>query len=90
VSDSEANLWTQILDRLAPDVAPEDFRRWFSATSYASDAGDLITVWVSTESVRRHISTHYLASIERILTSLRPHTSIRFVVAGLSEDDADE
>ncbi len=87
MSQSDHNLWVQILDRLVRDVEPEEFRRWLSPTTYASDAGDLITVWVPTESTRRHLMTHYLPAIERTLTSLRPHTSIRFVVAGVAEDE---
>lgn len=90
MSDARSNLWAQILETLGREVEPEEFRRWFSTTSYASDSGDLISVWVSTESVRRHLTAHYLASIERILNSLRPHTSIRFIVAGISEEDDDE
>lgn len=84
---SDQNLWAQVLKRLSQEVEPEEFRRWFSTTSYASDSGDQITVWVSTESVRRHLATHYLSDIERTLDSLRPHTAIRFVVAGLGDDE---
>jgi chromosomal replication initiation ATPase DnaA len=90
VSESDPNLWVQILSRLGHEVEPEEFRRWFSPTSYASDAGDLISVWVPTETVRRHLLTHYLPTIERAVVSLRPHTSIRFVVAGISEDEDEE
>lgn len=88
--DNDTNLWNQILERMRRDVEPEEFRRWFSPTSYASDSGDLITVWVPTEATRRHISTHYAGRIERTLKSLRPHSSIRFVVTGVSDDEDDE
>ena len=67
----------------------EDFRRWFGGTAYASDSGAQITVWVPTEAVRRHISTHYLDRIERLLASIgRSDTNVRLVVAG-SDDDED-
>lgn len=87
---SDTNLWNQILDRLRTEMEPEEYRRWFSPTSYASDSGDLITVWVPTEATRRHISTHYSGSIDRALRSLRPHSAIRFLVTGTGEDDDDE
>ena len=67
MSSPDANLWNQILDRLREEVEPEEYRRWFSPTTYASDSGDLITVWVPTEATRRYISTHYTAHIERTL-----------------------
>jgi chromosomal replication initiation ATPase DnaA len=86
---SDTNLWNQILDRLRTEMEPEEYRRWFSPTSYASDSGDLITIWVPTEATRRHISTHYSGAIDRALRALRPHSSIRFVVTGTGEDDDD-
>ena len=48
---SDANIWLQILDRLRVELDSEEFRRWLSLTSYASDSGDQITVWVDRKSV---------------------------------------
>ena len=90
MSSPDANLWNQILDRLREEVEPEEYRRWFSPTTYASDSGDLITVWVPTEATRRYISTHYTAHIERTLRVLRPHSAIRFVVTGVSDDEDED
>ncbi len=90
MSDSDQNLWVQILNRLSREIEAEEFRRWFSPTSYASDSGDLITIWVPSESIRRHLTTHYLAAIERTLSSLRAHTAIRFLVAGITEDEDED
>lgn len=86
-----ANIWEKILRRLRRGMQEEDFRRWFGATAYASDSGDQITVWVPSESIRRHLSVHYEDSISRILAALdRPNTDIRFVVAGLGDEDEDD
>lgn len=86
-----ANIWEKVLRRLRHDVQEEDFRRWFGATAYASDSGDQITVWVPSESIRRHLSVHYEEALARILATLdRPDTDIRFVVAGLGDEDEDE
>jgi chromosomal replication initiation ATPase DnaA len=70
----------------------EDFRRWFGATAYASDSGDQITVWVPTESVRRHIIAHFQDRVDRALAAIdRAGTQTRFVVSGMGdEDDHDE
>ncbi len=87
------NVWALVLARLETEMDAEDFRRWFGATAYASDSGDHITVWVPSESIRRHISSHFHDSIERALTACdRPDAHVRFVVAGFGdeEDDADE
>jgi chromosomal replication initiation ATPase DnaA len=81
-------IWDEILARLRSELADDDYRRWFSATAYASDSGDQITVWVPTEAVRRHISTHYRDRIESILYAMgRPYTYLRLVVGGDDEDE---
>ena len=84
-------IWDQVLDALRLRMPAEDFRRWFGDTAYASDSGDQITVWVPTESIRRHISLHYEDAIDRALTALdRPNTHVRLVVGGTEEDDEEE
>ncbi len=65
---SEANIWATILDRLRGDIDPEEFRRWFSNSSYASDSGDQISVWVSSAAEGRHILQNYADRIQRELT----------------------
>lgn len=83
-------IWDEILRAIRGGIPPEDFRRWFSETAYASDSGDQVTVWVPTESIRRHIASNYLENIDRALDSLdRAGTQIRFVVTGV-EDEEDE
>jgi chromosomal replication initiation ATPase DnaA len=85
------NAWDQILERMRKLMPEEDFRRWFGGTTYASDSGHQLTVWVPTESIRRHIVTHYENAIERELAdSGRAHTHLRLVVSGMGEDDEDE
>jgi len=81
-------IWDELLEQLRAGLADEDFRRWFGGTAYASDSGDQITVWVPSEAVRRHISTHYLDAIERLLASMgRSETIVRLVVGGGEEDE---
>ena len=82
------NIWEQILEGLRTGLPDEDFRRWFGATSYASDSGDQLTVWVPTESIRRHISLHYENAIDRELAALgRSSTHVRLVVSGVEDED---
>ena len=82
------NIWEQILEGLRTGIPDEDFRRWFGASSYASDSGDQLTVWVPTESIRRHISAHYENAIDRELAALgRAGTHVRLVVSGVEDED---
>jgi chromosomal replication initiation ATPase DnaA len=86
-----ANLWDEVLEQLRGEVAGEDYRRWFSATSYASDAGDLLSVWVPSQGVGRLLETQYTDAIRRALEALgRAGTSVRFVVAGYDDEDEDD
>jgi chromosomal replication initiation ATPase DnaA len=85
---TDMTIWDEILAQLRPELADDDYRRWFGATAYASDSGDQITVWVPTEAVRRHISTHYRDRIESLLYRIgRPNTHLRLVVGGGAEDE---
>jgi chromosomal replication initiation ATPase DnaA len=84
----DPNVWDRVLATIRAEVSAEDFYRWFGATSYASDSGDLITVWVPSESIRRHIMAHYLDSIFRALDAMgRPDANVRLVVAGFGDDE---
>src|SRR5687767_7371268 len=88
---SDLNPWERLLLQVRTEVDAEDFRRWFASTSYASDSGDQITVWIGSESHRRHIETHYRDELDRALEAIaRPDTQIRFVVAGFGDEDEDE
>jgi len=81
-------IWDEILTVLRKDVPPEDFRRSFSETAYASDSGDQITVWVPTESMRRHLTGRYSEAINRALIQInRRGTYVRFVVTGVEEEE---
>ena len=82
------NVWQTVLDQLRASLEPEDFRRWFAETAYASDSGDQITVWVHSESVKRHIVLHYQSLIDRALGAInRADAEVRFVVAGYGDED---
>jgi chromosomal replication initiation ATPase DnaA len=85
------NPWEAILELLRPEMPEEDFRRWFGATAYASDSGDQITVWVPTESIRRHMQVHFQDAINRALVAIdRRDAHVRLVVSGTDEDDEDD
>ena len=84
-------IWDQVLSVVRRGVPPEDFRRWFNETAYASDSGDQITVWVPSEAIRRHIALRYLDDISAALVELeRPGTLVRFVVTGVDDEDDDD
>ena len=84
-----SNPWTAILDVLRPTCSEEDFRRWFGATSYASDSGDQMTVWVPSEGIRRHIErTTRIGSAKRDDAIGRGDT--RACASSSAVDDEDE
>ena len=84
-------VWDDVLARLRVAVDAEDFRRWFGSTAYASDSGDQITVWVASEAIRRHLTSHYEQEIMAALAGVgRPDTDVRFLVAGFGDEDEDE
>ena len=86
----DRNIWIRVLEIIRPELDSEEFRRWFSASSYASDSGDQITVWVPAASDGRHISQNYNDRIQRALVSLgRTDTQLRFLATG-DTDDEDE
>jgi hypothetical protein len=71
-------------------VPEEEFRRWFGATSYASDSGDQITVWVPTEGIRRTMRQFHDV-IDRALAAIdREDTQVRFVVSGTGDEDQED
>ena len=85
------NAWDQILRSLRATMPEEDYRRWFAATAYASDSGGQITVWVPTESIRRHIDVHYEDDIHRALAAAGRHgTHVRLVVGGIGDDEEED
>ncbi len=89
--DDEKNLWQRVLDGVRAELEPEEFRRWFGETAYASDSGDQVTVWVPSEPVRRFLEVHYLAAIDRALETLgRGDTHVRFLVTGIGEEEEEE
>ena len=85
---SEGNIWANVLDELREQLDADEFRRWFSASSYASDSGDQISVWVPSAADVRHLSQNYTDRIERTLASLgRYDTAVRFIATGYTGDD---
>src|SRR5437868_2473020 len=85
---SDANIWAQLLERIKNDIDPEEFRRWFSTSSYASDSGDVITVWVPSAADGRQITQNHLERLRRELARLgRSDTLIRFIATGYDDED---
>ena len=86
-----ATIWDEVLAYMRAGLDPEEFRRWFGATSYASDVGDQITVWVPSEAIRRHLANTFDNDIRQALKATgRGGTLVRFVVAGYDEDEDEE
>ena len=84
-------IWKQILNRIRSTMPEEDFRRWFGSTSYASDSGDQINVWVPSEAIRRQIVNNYEDDVQQAVLALgRKHTRVRFIVGGTDEDADDD
>ena len=84
----DLNAWDQVLVRLRAELDGEEFRRWFSGTSYASDSGDYITVWVLTEPIRRQLAASYQDVVTRALRAIgRADAQVRFVVPGIVDDE---
>jgi len=91
VDISDRKLWDQVLERLQPTLMPEELRRWFGESIQAGDSGDQVTVWVPSETVRRHILTHYLDVIDSALADLgRRNVDVRFVATGVGEDEEED
>jgi chromosomal replication initiation ATPase DnaA len=87
----EATIWDEVLTYMRTVLDSEDFRRWFGETSYASDVGDQITVWVPSEAVRRHLTNHFDRDIAHALQDAgRGDTQVRFMVAGYDDEDDEE
>jgi chromosomal replication initiation ATPase DnaA len=88
---SHATAWDEVLTHMRVGLDAEEFRRWFGDTSYASDVGDQITVWVPSEAIRRHLTTHFDNEIHQALAAMgRAGTLVRFVVAGYEDDEEEE
>lgn len=89
---SDGTIWTNVLELLRDQLDAEEYRRWFSASSYASDSGDQITVWVPSAADARHLSQNYMDRIERALSSMgRTDTHVRFLATGYTgEEEFDE
>ena len=91
MTTSSRNPWDAILKLVRKRMDGEDFRRWFGVTVYASDSGDQISVWVPTEAMRRHITSHFQHHIDAALVRLdRSGTHVRFIVTGISDDEEEE
>ena len=83
--------WGEILAKLRTTIDPDEYRRWFSASSQASDSGDQITIWVPTSTDARHISVSYLDRIYRALEEIdRVNVTVRFVATGYEEDEDED
>lgn len=84
-------VWGQILEKLRAVIDPDEYRRWLSASSQASDSGDQLTIWVQSSTDARHISVNYLDRIYRALEEMgRLNVTVRFVATGYEEDEDEE
>jgi hypothetical protein len=82
------NVWAILLEHLRATIEPDEYRRWFSESTQASDSGDQITIWVPSIAESRHISLHYIDRIYRELDRLERYgVNVRFVATGYEEED---
>lgn len=89
MSESEY-IWPRVLERLRPSIDTDEYRRWFSNSSQASDSGDQITIWVPAIADVRHITLHYIDRIYRELEAMdRRGVTVRFVATGYEDDEAE-
>jgi chromosomal replication initiation ATPase DnaA len=88
---TDGNVWTAILGRLRAELDEEEFRRWFANSSYASDSGDVITVWVASTTDGRQIQQNYTDRLQRALTAIgREDTTVRFLATGYTGEEEDD
>ncbi len=88
---AEGNIWAEVVALIRAEIDPEEYRRWFLPSAYASDSGDQITVWVPAAADGRYISQHYNDRLQRALRSLgRTDTLFRFVAIGYADDEDEE
>lgn len=84
------NAWEQVLEQLRGQLDDDEYRRWFGETAYASDSGDLVTVWVPSQAAARHLGVHYQRLIDTALAEIdRPEVHVRFIATGIGEDEND-
>lgn len=88
---NDVDVWEELLTQIRGGMAQEDFRRWFGDTSYASDVGDQISVWVTSEAIRRHLASHFDDNIRKALIAIgRPDAHVRFIVGGYDDEEDEE
>ncbi|MBS1817332.1 MAG: hypothetical protein JSU08_05360 [Acidobacteria bacterium] len=82
------NVWAILLDRMRPSIDSDEYRRWFSNSTLASDSGDQITIWVPGMPDVRHLTLHYLDRIYRELSGMnRNNVTVRFIATGYEDDE---
>ena len=83
--------WDAVLVKLRSYVTEEEFRRYFGESMQASDSGDQVSVWIPSETIKRHIQSHYADVIHRALSALkRTDVEIRWIATGVGEDEEGE
>ncbi len=88
---SDPTFWDAVLDKLRSYLTEDEFRRYFGESMQASDSGDQVAVWVPSETVKRHILSHYQDVLHRALSALnRSEVEIRMIATGVGEDEEGE
>jgi chromosomal replication initiation ATPase DnaA len=83
--------WDAVLVKLRSYVSEDEFRRYFGESMQASDSGDMVSVWVPSETIKRHILSHYQDIIDRALSALhRSDVEIRLIATGVGEDEEED
>jgi chromosomal replication initiation ATPase DnaA len=88
---SDRKFWNAVLEKLRSSVSEDEFRRYFGESMQASDSGDMVSVWVPSETIKRHILSHYQDVLDRALSALnRSDVEIRLIATGVGEDEDGE
>jgi len=86
-----ADAWGQVRAEIVREVTPENYARWFVPTHQLADAGDALTVAISTggaddaEWHRRWLETKLGPVVARCAGRVRPGLRVAFVAQGLRD-----
>ncbi len=86
-----ADTWGQVRAEIVREVTPENYARWFAPTHQLADAGDALTVAISTgeaddaEWHRRWLETKLGPVVARCAERVRPGLRVAFVAQGLRD-----
>ncbi len=86
--EQPADAWDQARAEIAREVTPENYARWFAPTRQIADAGDTLTVAITSDEApafhQQWLDRRLRGLIERCAARVRPGLQVRFVVEALA------